>query len=611
MKHATPAPKHRNVVSLIDAAGLPRRSAVLMLSLHVLSTAFESLGVAMLLPVFEFIKADGATTTLAADSQIWRVILAVYEAAGIEVNLITLLLVSFFSIVLRQTFTFGRLIYMAMVHNRMIADMRNNLFQTYLGAGLAYQDREALGDLVNDMTTDLQRGAGAIFGSITLLGYLSLIIVYTAVLMALSLDMTIAALIAGGIAFVALRRLFRATSQIGGRVTQANQDMSSFLIQRLKATRLVRLSGMENAEIDAMKRLTGKQKQTMVHLASLLARIEVVVEPIVVGFALIFLYSGVTWFNMEIEQIGLFLLIVLRLLPVMKEALRTRQSVLGALPAMQSVLRRLEDMASQPEATGGNLPLDHIHEGIVFDHVCFHYDDEHHAALTDINLRLNAGQMIALVGPSGSGKSTMVDLLPRLREPTSGRILIDGTPISALDLPSLRQAIAYAPQTPQIFDVTVAEHIRYGDRHSSDADIRRAAALAGADTFIERLPKGYQTPLGEGGLRLSGGQRQRLDLARALVRRAPILILDEPTANLDAESEAAFQAALARIRDERHMTVIMIGHRLSTVRKADCIIVLNQGRIEDQGSHHDLISRDGWYRNALAVQYGGAPNPSP
>lgn len=606
MTHGDPGTdaRRRGFFALIDASGFPRRSAAIVLGLHILSTVFESLGLAMLLPVFEYIKGGGATEALAADSRVWQAVLAVYDLVGAEVTLLSLLLVSFLAILLRQAFTFGRLVYMAAVQNRLVTDMRNRVFEGYLRAGMAYHDRVSQGDLVNDMTTDLLRGSGAIFGTITLVGYRFLVLVYTVVLMTLSIDMTLAALGAVVIAYLALRRLFRRTGAIGVQVTEANQGMSTFLIQRLKAARLVRLSGTEAPEIASMRRLTDRQRQTMVHLATLLARIEVVVEPIVVGFGLAFLYAGVTWFNLGIEEMGLFLLIVMRLLPVMKEALRTRQSVIGSLPAMDAVLARIDDMRAQPEAVGGDRPLDRVREAIVFDAVSFHYASGHHAALSGVDLRIEAGQMVALVGPSGSGKSTLVDLLPRLREPTGGRILIDGVPIEGYDLASLRRAIAYAPQSPQIFDVTVAEHIRYGDRTADAEDIRRAARLAGADGFIERLPEAYETRLGDGGLRLSGGQRQRLDLARALVRRAPILILDEPTANLDAESEAAFQAALARIRGEASMSVIMIGHRLSTVRQADRIVVLNQGRVEAVGSHDDLMARDSWYRNALAVQGG-------
>jgi ABC-type multidrug transport system fused ATPase/permease subunit len=214
--------------------------------------------------------------------------------------------------------------------------------------------------------------------------------------------------------------------------------------------------------------------------------------------------------------------------------------------------------------------------------------------------------MTALVGPSGAGKSTLVELLPRLRTPQSGKILYDGIDQFSLSTKSLRQAVAVAPQLPQIFNVTVNEHIRYGKPEASQDDVIAAAKLAHAHDFIERLPEGYDTWLNSEGTRLSGGERQRIDLARTLVRQAPIVILDEPTANLDAVSEAQFRSALETIRDTTSMTVVIIGHRLSTVKDADQIVVLKDGEISGIGRHEELLELDDWYGRAFFAQNSGA-----
>jgi ABC-type multidrug transport system fused ATPase/permease subunit len=217
--------------------------------------------------------------------------------------------------------------------------------------------------------------------------------------------------------------------------------------------------------------------------------------------------------------------------------------------------------------------------------------------------------MSALVGPSGSGKSTFVDLLPRLREPTGGNILLDGTKISEFSLESLRGAIAFVPQQPQIFNISASEHIRYGKDDATDAEIREAARLAGALPFIEALPEGFDTLLGDGGGRLSGGQRQRLDIARALVRRAPILILDEPTSALDAEAEWAFRETLQTLRSETDLTIVVIAHRLSTIADAERIVVLRGGKVEAVGSHERLLAAGGWYAEAYKMQIGALSAP--
>jgi ABC-type multidrug transport system fused ATPase/permease subunit len=214
--------------------------------------------------------------------------------------------------------------------------------------------------------------------------------------------------------------------------------------------------------------------------------------------------------------------------------------------------------------------------------------------------------MTALVGPSGGGKSTLIDILVLLRRPAAGRVTIDGRDSRDYALDSLRRAVAYVPQAPQLFDVTAAEHIRYGRADASEAELREAAQRAGALAFLDAAPEGFALRLGEGGARLSGGQRQRLDLARALVRRAPILLLDEPTSNLDADSEHAVLDVLKRLRADKAATMIVIAHRLATVAMADQIVVLDGGRVAARGTHRELVAAGGWYAEAFARQ-SGAP----
>jgi ABC-type multidrug transport system fused ATPase/permease subunit len=270
--------------------------------------------------------------------------------------------------------------------------------------------------------------------------------------------------------------------------------------------------------------------------------------------------------------------------------------------------RRLRQTMAAKEAVGGERPFDCLDELIEYKDVSFHYRDDGETdgepvpALAEVNVILPAHKMSALVGPSGAGKSTFVDLLPRLRDPTDGEILLDGVPIADFAKASLRAGIAFVPQEPQIFDISAAEHIRYGKEDATDAEVREAARLAGALEFIEAMPDGFDTLLGDGGSRLSGGQRQRLDIARALVRRAPILVLDEPTSALDADAETAFRDALRTLRRETDLTIIVIAHRLSTIADAENIVVLRRGRVEAVGTHEQLLKDGGWYASAYRQQ---------
>lgn len=583
-----------------------------VVTLSLVATLFEGFGLTMLMPVFQYVQSSGDLAALSEGSGLWRYLIQAYALVGLPVTLVTLLATSFLCILARQGFTYLRLVYMARAKQDLGFKVRNEGFNLYLAAGADYHDKERQGEIVNDLTTELQNAIGALFGSLMLAGYLVLFAVYVAIMGALSPEMTAATVAVGLIAALALRRVFRQSEDISRQITQANQNMSSFLLERLRAARLVRLSGTEAAEASAMRRLTQRQRDSLVRVAVLLARIEVIVEPLVVGIGFVYLYLGIAVFDLSLEQIGLFLVVVLRLLPILKETLRQRQSVLSTLGSIEAIHRRLEGMRQVTDVTGGDTAFARLERGIVFEGLRFRYRrGADLPALDGIDLEVPAGATTALVGPSGAGKTTLIEMLPRMRDPDEGRILFDGTPAETFDVRSLRSGIAFVPQEAQIFDVSAAEHIRYGKADATIEEIREAAALAGADVFIEALPDGYDTPLGDNGSRLSGGQRQRLDLARALVRRAPVLLLDEPTSNLDADSEQAFRAALKRIRSETGITIMMIGHRLSTVASADRIAVLANGRVEDCGSHGELMARGGWYAEAWRKQGGGPDEPAP
>ena len=240
---------------------------------------------------------------------------------------------------------------------------------------------------------------------------------------------------------------------------------------------------------------------------------------------------------------------------------------------------------------------------IRFEAVGFAYPDGH-VALRDFTLAVPRGTRTAFVGRSGAGKSTVFNLLPRLYDPTAGRILLDGHDLRDLTLASLRDQIAVVSQDSVLLSATVAENIGFGRRSASRAEIEAAARAAAADGFISALPKGYDTPVIPSAAQFSGGERQRLSIARAILRDAPILLLDEPTSALDAESEAAIRAALARLAVGR--TTLIIAHRLATILDADRIVVMDHGRIVEQGTHAELLTLEGLYADLYALQFAGA-----
>ncbi len=279
-----------------------------------------------------------------------------------------------------------------------------------------------------------------------------------------------------------------------------------------------------------------------------------------------------------------------------------------ALERIRSILDIDTDVKERP---GAREP-DPFHGTIAFEHVAFSYTPEV-PVLRDVSFSIGAGQFAGVVGTTGSGKSTAVSLIPRFYDPTRGRILIDGIDINEYTVDGVRTQIGFVLQDTVLFRGTVRENIAYGRHDASDAQIVTAARLANADEFISRMPAAYDTPIGERGVTLSGGQRQRIGIARAFIRNAPILILDEPTAALDNESEQAVMEGLERLMKSR--TVVMITHRLPTIRYADSIIVLHDGVVAEQGTHDELLASERFYaemyRTSSAAPRERTAPPSP
>jgi len=282
-------------------------------------------------------------------------------------------------------------------------------------------------------------------------------------------------------------------------------------------------------------------------------------------------------------------------------------SLSGIAAAVQSAVtpfRRVQELLETAPAIR-DLPtartLDTCRGVVRFDHVTFGYDPSQ-PVLKDLDFEVQPGQMVALVGASGVGKSTLLSLLLRFYDPQQGRVMVDGQNICEFRYRSLRQKISVVPQEPVLFSTTVAENIAYGRPNSTRAEIITAAQQAEADEFIRRMEHGYDTPVGERGVMLSGGQRQRLALARSFLKNSPILILDEPTAALDSETEAAVLQAMERLRKNR--TVLVVAHRLSTVRSADWLLVLHDGQIAERGTHAELLAQHGRYAHLYELQFG-------
>ncbi|HET7871092.1 MAG TPA: ABC transporter ATP-binding protein [Terriglobales bacterium] len=489
----------------------------------------------------------------------------------------------------------------------LITDLRNNLYGNILRRSAAFYASHPTGKLVSTVINDVEKVQFAL--STILAEFLQqfFTLLFTA---------TVVVLLGGKLAWVLVLFIpfvIVSSRKIGRRVrhtTRTGQDkladIQNILHETITGNRIVKAFSMEAWE--SSRFFAAARKLFKANLRSVAA--QAMSSPLMdligaVAIALL-LWLGRNQIRGGVFSAGSFLAFIVAVFklydPVRKFALfnNSFQQALGASSDIFRFMDEVEEIRDRPDA----LPMPAFRERVRFENVFFSYTGANGAEpeiLRGINMEVRAGEIVAIVGSSGAGKSTLVQLLPRFFDVTSGAIRIDGHDLRNVTLESLRAQIGIVTQETILFNDTVRNNIAYGQPDVTQESVIEAAKAALAHDFIQRLPEGYDTMIGERGLRLSGGERQRIAIARALLKNAPILVLDEATSALDTESEALVQSALHNLMSGR--TVFVIAHRLTTVRHADRIVVLEHGRITDSGSHEDLLARLGTYRKLYELQF--------
>lgn len=502
---------------------------------------------------------------------------------------------------LKGSFSFFQSYLMRAVGAKLVRDMRNRLFGHLMYLPVGHYKKESTGSILSRVTNDigtLQNLLGHSIKDLFVEG--ATVVVLLAVAFYRRWDLALMAITVLPAAVYGSGRLGRRLKKISKRVQQKISVITEYLTESFGGIKMIKVFCREHDTINKFEKKNQDFYREIIRSSRLIEFTSLFMEIIGgLGIAFVLWYGGRLVIKGVITPGAFFSFLAAIFMvytPVRRLALLN-----NAIQQARASLERIFEVESRERERDGNATILPIREYIEFRNVSFTYPGVKYDVLKDINLSIRRGEIAAIVGKSGVGKTTLVDLLPRFHDSSKGAIFIDGIDISMATLKSLRNQIGVVSQDVILFNDTVKNNIAFGMPDAKDDEIMSAAEAAYAHEFISGLPQGYETVIGERGVRLSGGQRQRLSIARAILKNPPILILDEATSSLDTESEIMVQKALENLMENR--TTFVIAHRLSTIRRATRIIVLDKGRIVESGTHEELIRTGGIYKRLYELQF--------
>lgn len=572
---------------------------------------FNGIGIALIIPLILDLLGQDILT----DSNfppLLRSLFSLFDGVPEGSRPLALMAVLLVALLFKNLATYGGTAISSLLSRSYVCNLRKEGLRLLLDVDLDYYASVRLGDLMNYLNTEVNRVASAVRTLARIATLMITILVFLAILMAISWQLTLVSMLLMTTVALANQVSINQAKRFGQELSSAAAALSNRLIEVLSGMRLVKTTANEDREFSLINRLVQQRENAEFNSQLVYASIGPVNEMLSILALIALIVVGRSLFAGQLETLSsimlIYLVVLFRLLPFIGQ-LNSSRSQLASNLASAERLEAFLNRRDKPFMTSGHRPFTQLSEGIRFNQISFRYPQGESWALQGVDLTLPRGQTLALVGSSGAGKSTLADLLPRFYDPSAGAIEIDGVDLKEFDIKTFRRRVGVVSQDTFLFNASVKDNICYGYPQATDEEVFEAARRANAEEFILQLPRGYDTMIGDRGVLLSGGQRQRLAIARALVQNPEILILDEATSALDTISERLVQQAIDDLSQNR--TTLVIAHRLSTVRKADQIAVLDQGRVVEVGTHRELLARGQHYAKLHAMQFAEQPAVTP
>lgn len=566
--------------------------------LGILSSLSEGLGISLFIPLLQGLDKTNSPGT--SGNNLLDFINHLFSHLSPTNRIVVIALCIFGTILLKNCVSYSNTTLLSWLNSRIGHRLRTGIFNQLLSTSYSFLESQESGNLLNTLATETWRTGQALGILVNLIISICTIVVFTTLLLLISWKLTLLVALGLGLISTTIQLVTRQVKNLGQQALEVNKILGNRMWEGLAGMKVIRAFGRESYEQERFDVASKEVRNTFLKLDMLSGVVNPLSEVLSVVLLLYILVVALLQDRAALPTLLTFIFILYRLQPQVKQLDSYRVGLMALTSSVEDVMSLL-DRSDKPYIFSGRIPFEGLQKAISFESVTFRYNPQEKPAVQDISLCIPRGKTTAFVGPSGAGKSTLIGLLCRFYDVTEGEIYLDGCPLRQLNLESWRSRIAIVSQDIHMFSATIRENIAYGRLEATEDEIIAAAKLANADEFISQFPYGYETKVGDRGIRLSGGQRQRIALARAIVRNPEVLILDEATNALDTISENLIQEALNTLSENR--TVIVIAHRLSTIEQADQIIVLEEGRVIEQGNLQHLLKLDGLFAKLHQLQY--------